>query len=157
MTAYPQDLRDSDVVAVQVTGPHRVRVVHRDGTSAVHVFQPGDFGTSDFQRLDDPEVFATAEVIDGCLAWDLGGGLVYDVAADGLWAHAHGWCPDQSHDLSREVEDARVELSARHMSELLSRMRELEAAGWILSEVTKPMWESGDDGDLVRAVFTRGE
>ncbi|UEA81622.1 hypothetical protein [Tsukamurella paurometabola] len=138
---------------MQVTGPHRVRVTHRDGTSAVHVFQPGAFGVHDFVSLDDPVVFANATVIDGCLAWDLGGGLVYDVAPDGLWAHAMAWCPDESHDLAAEVEDARVELAAPHMSELLPRMRELEAAGWRLNSMTKPTAEG--HGQLVTAVFTR--
>ncbi|RDH13748.1 DUF2442 domain-containing protein [Tsukamurella pulmonis] len=109
MSEYPRDLRDCEVVSVQVTGPHRVRVTHRDGTSAVHIFKPGDFGRADFVALDDPTVFATAQVIDGTLAWDLGGGLIYDVAPDGLWAHARGWCPDGSHDLAAKVEVSDVE------------------------------------------------
>lgn len=152
---YPADLRDTEVVAVQVTGPHRVRVTHRDGTSATHIFRPGDFGSSDFAALDAPDVFATAAVIDGCLAWDLGDGLVYDVAPEGLWAHAMDWCPDGSHDLDREVEEVRVELSALRMVELLPRMRELEAAGWALRRMDKPVMEG--NGQLVRATFVRGE
>lgn len=155
MSRFPADLRDTDVVAVEVTGPHRVWVQHRDGTSAVHVFKPGDFGTSDFATLDYPTVFATAQVIDGCLAWNLGGGLVYDLAPDDLWAHAHSWCPDGSHDLAAAVEDAQITLRAPFMSELLPRMRELVAEGWAMREMTKPMWEGG--GDLVRATFVRGE
>lgn len=152
---YPADLRDTDVVAVEVTGPHRVRVTHCDGTSAVHIFRPGDFGTSDFVALDDPAVFATAQVIDGTLAGDLGDGLVYDTAADGLWAHAHGWCPDGSHDLAAAVEDARIEMSAARMVELLHTMRYLVAEGWTMAELVKPVMEG--NGQLVRAVFVRGE
>ena len=67
------------------------------------------------------------------------------------------WCPDQSHDPSREVEDAQITLRAPFMSQLLPRMRALEEAGWRLNSMTKPMWESGGDGDLVRAIFVRGE
>lgn len=97
----PADLRDTDVVRVRVVAPHAVFVVHRDRTYASHRFEPEDFH-GDYISLREPEVFATAQVIDGTLAWDLGGGLVYDVASDGLWLHAHGWC-DGSHDLSQVV------------------------------------------------------
>lgn len=99
----PQNLTDTDVVSVEVTGPFRVRVTHRDGTTAVHVFDPGDF-RGDFVELRDPERFATAQVAEGeTLGWDLGDGLVYDVAADALWLHAHRHC-DGSHHLDVEVE-----------------------------------------------------
>lgn len=97
----PKNLTDTDVVAVEVTAPFRVRVTHRDGTSAVHVFAPMDL-TGIAEPLRNSKVFATAAVISHCLGWDLPGG-VYDVAPDGLWLHAHGHC-DGSHDLDREVE-----------------------------------------------------
>lgn len=78
------------VVAVEVVGPHQVRVTHEDGTSAVHAYAPDDF-RGDFTALRRPEVFATAQVVDGdTLGWDLGGGLIYDSAPDALWLHAHG-------------------------------------------------------------------
>lgn len=98
----PKNLTDTDVVAVEVTAPFRVRVTHRDGTSAVHRFDPQEF-TGIAEPLRDSAVFATARVLDGTLAWDLDAGLIYDIAPDGLWLHAHGWC-DGSHDLDREVE-----------------------------------------------------
>ncbi|SKM40107.1 Protein of uncharacterised function (DUF2442) [Mycobacteroides abscessus subsp. abscessus] len=78
------------MTAVEVTAPFRVRVTHRDGTEAVHVFEPEEFAGS-AEPLRDPAAFATAGVIDGCLAWELPGGL-YDVAPDGLWLHARGHC-----------------------------------------------------------------
>lgn len=87
----PADLTDTDVVSVQVTAPFTVRVTHKDGTCAEHLFAPEDF-RNDFVALRSPEVFATAAVIDHTLAWDLGGGLIYDVAPDALWLHAHGLC-----------------------------------------------------------------
>lgn len=95
----PRDLRDTDVVAVAVLPDFRVRVTHRDGTSVVHRFDPADFH-GDFIELRDPATFATVQPIDGTLAWDLGGGLVYDRGGDALWLHAHGHC-DGSHDLDR--------------------------------------------------------
>lgn len=151
---FPENLADTDVTAVEVTGPHRVRVRHRDGTSAVHLFRPGDFGTSDFAALDDPAVFATAQMVEPAnLGWILPNGLVYDICSDGLWAHAHGVCPDGLHDLHAEVEDARVELAAPRMVELLPRMRALLDTGWRLSDLVKPMWEG--NGDLVYATFVR--
>lgn len=97
----PTDLTDTDVVRVRVVAPHAVFVVHRDRTYASHRFEPEDFH-GDYISLREPEVFATAQALDGTLAWDLGGGLVYDVAPDALWLHAHGWC-DGSHDLSQVV------------------------------------------------------
>lgn len=97
----PVNLSDTDVTSVEMTGPFRVRVTHRDGTSAVHRFDPRDF-RGDFTTLRDPAVFATAAVIDHCLAWELPGG-VYDRCADALWLHAHGFC-DGSHDLTKVVE-----------------------------------------------------
>ncbi|WP_018600930.1 hypothetical protein [Mycobacterium sp. 155] len=97
----PQDLRDTEVVEVRVIRHGLVWVRHRDGTCATHIFQPEEFH-DDFISLRDPVVFATAAVIDGTLAWDLGDELVYDVAADGLWLHARGFC-DGSHDLSAVV------------------------------------------------------
>lgn len=97
----PVDLRDTDVVKVRVIAPRAVFVMHRDRTYATHVFPPDEFH-GDYESLRDPDVFATAAVIDGTLAWDLGGGLIYDVAPDGLWLHAHGHC-DGSHDLSQVV------------------------------------------------------
>lgn len=101
----PTDLRDTDVVSVEVTAPFCVRVIHRDGTSAVHVFKPGDFGTGTFAVLGTEAGFATAQVVEPAnLGWALGDGLVYDQCSDGLWAHARGWCPDGSHDLEVEVE-----------------------------------------------------
>lgn len=36
----PKNLVDTDVTSVEVTGPFRVRVTHRGGTSAVHQFHP---------------------------------------------------------------------------------------------------------------------
>jgi hypothetical protein len=98
----PVDLRDTDVVSVEVTAPFRVRVTHRDGTVVVHLFDPEQF-RGDFAELRDPAVFATAQVIDGTVGWDLGGGLIYDRGADALWLHAHGYC-DGSHDLTKVVE-----------------------------------------------------
>lgn len=98
----PRDLRDSDVTEVEVLPDFRVSVTHRDGTSAVHVFDLGDF-RGDSIELRQPEVFATAQVVDGTLGWVLPSGLVYDVGADALWLHAHGYC-DGSHDLDQEVE-----------------------------------------------------
>ncbi|WP_017205603.1 hypothetical protein [Mycobacteroides abscessus] len=93
----PGDLRDTDVVAVEVTAPFRVRVIHRDGTSAVHRFDAEEF-TGIAEPLRKSEVFATAAVISHCLGWELPGG-VYDRGGDALWLHAHGWC-DGSHDLT---------------------------------------------------------
>lgn len=97
----PMNLADTDVIGVEVTGTFKVRVTHRDGTGAVHAFDPEEFG-GDFTTLRDPAKFATARVIDGTLAWDLGGGLVYDRGGDALWLHAHGHC-DGSHDLDAVV------------------------------------------------------
>lgn len=97
----PRDLRDTDVTAVEVVGDFRVRATHRDGTEAVHVFEPEEFAGI-AEPLRDPAAFATAGVIDGCLAWELPGGL-YDVAPDGLWLHAHGRC-DGSCGVHVEVE-----------------------------------------------------
>lgn len=68
----------------------------------MHIFQRDDFG-GDFTALREESVFAQAVVIADTLSWDLGYGLIYDVAPDGLWLHAHGHC-DGSHDLDREVE-----------------------------------------------------
>lgn len=48
-------------------------------------------------------MFATAAVIDYCLAWDLPGGGVYDRGAESLWLHAHGFC-DGSHNVIAVVE-----------------------------------------------------
>lgn len=98
----PVNLTDTDVTSVEVTGPFRVRVTHRDGTTAVHRFDPRDF-RGDFTMLSDPTVFATAAVIDHCLGWELAGGGVYDHGAESLWLHAHGFC-DGSHDRDRAVE-----------------------------------------------------
>ena len=99
----PADLRDTAVTAVEVVSPHRVRVTHRDGTSAIHVFEPASF-RGDFTALRDPRVFATAQVVDGdTLGWYLGEGLIYDVAPDALWLHAHGHC-DGTCGGSSEVE-----------------------------------------------------
>lgn len=98
----PGDLRDADVVEVEVVGEYEVRVVHRDGASAVHVFQAPELNGI-AEPLRNPAVFATAAVIDGTLAWDVGGGLVYDRGAEMLWLHAHGFC-DGTHDLTRQVE-----------------------------------------------------
>lgn len=97
----PADLRDTDVVRVKVVAPHAVFVVHRDRTYASHRFEPEDFH-GDYEPLRDSGVFATAQVLGGTLAWDLGDGVIYDVASDGLWLHAHGWC-DGTHDLSEVV------------------------------------------------------
>lgn len=60
----PVDLRDCDVTAVQVVGPRSVRVTHRDGTSAVHDYEPEHFRNA-FAPQRDPAVFATARVVDG--------------------------------------------------------------------------------------------
>lgn len=99
----PRDLRDTDVVSVEVTAPWKVRVTHRDGTAAVHVFDPEQFH-GDFVELRDPQRFTTATVVDGdTLGWITRDGLVYDVAPDALWLHANGWC-DGTHDLDAEVE-----------------------------------------------------
>lgn len=100
----PKNGRDTDVTAVEVTAPFKVRVMHRDGTSAVHIFAPEDFSRGDFTALQDPQVFATAQVVDGyTLGWHVPGVGVYDLCRDSLWLHAHGLC-DGSHDLSKEVE-----------------------------------------------------
>jgi hypothetical protein len=103
----PKNLRDTDVVEVRVVAPGEVLVRHRDGTSAVHRFDPAEFGSGDYAAIgQDPSVFATAQIVDGhTLGWVLGNGLVYDLGADGLWLHAHGWC-DGSHDLTRYVRRA---------------------------------------------------
>ncbi|CPR93887.1 hypothetical protein PP568_06670 [Mycobacteroides abscessus] len=99
----PKNLRDTDVVAVEVVAPFKVRVTHRDGTRAVHVFDPEDF-RGDYEAIGTPAVFATAQAVDGrTLGWDLGGDLVYDLCRHSLWLHARGFC-DGSHDLSMEVE-----------------------------------------------------
>lgn len=99
----PADLRDADVTAVEVLPGFRVRVTHRDGTSAVHLFDPSDFH-GDYAALRDSATFATAQVVDGgTLGWELGDGLVYDVAPDSLWLHAHGYC-DGSCGMAAEVE-----------------------------------------------------
>lgn len=99
----PRNLRDCDVVEVEVVGPFRVRVTHRDGTAAVHRFDPSDF-RGDFAALRDAAMFATAQVVDGyTLGWKLPGGLIYDVALDSLWLHAHGHC-DRSCGVHVEVE-----------------------------------------------------
>ncbi|MGV0633877.1 hypothetical protein ABQE69_10695 [Mycolicibacillus trivialis] len=97
----PKNLVDTDVISVEVTGPFRVRVTHRDGTTAVHRFDPRDF-RGDFTALRDPAVFAAAAVIGHCLGWELPGG-VYDRGGGALWLHAHGFC-DESHDLTAVVE-----------------------------------------------------
>ncbi|RIS02729.1 hypothetical protein D2E70_16110 [Mycobacteroides abscessus] len=97
----PVNLTDTDVISVEVTGPFRVRVTHRDGTSAVHVFDPGEF-TGVAEPLRNSAVFAAAAVIGHCPGWELSGG-VYDRGDDDLWLHAHGWC-DGSHDLTGVVE-----------------------------------------------------
>ncbi|MBU8820427.1 hypothetical protein KL864_31620 [Mycolicibacterium goodii] len=55
----PDDLQDTDVVTVEVTGTFRVRVTHRDGTSAVHRFRPEEF-TGIAELLRNSAVFATA-------------------------------------------------------------------------------------------------
>ena len=87
----PADLTDTDVVSVQVTAPFTVRVTHKDGTNGEHHFAPEDF-RGDFTALRDPARFATDAVIDHTLGWVLPDGLVYDVAPDSLWLHAHGLC-----------------------------------------------------------------
>ncbi|BBY97885.1 DUF2442 domain-containing protein [Mycolicibacterium fallax] len=80
------------VVAVEVVGEFRVRVTHEDGTVGEHTFAPEDF-RGDFASIADPEVFATATIVDGdTLGWVLPGGVIYDVAPDALWLHAHGHC-----------------------------------------------------------------
>lgn len=87
----PEDLRDTDVVGVAVVAPFEIRVTHRDGTSAVHVFEPGKF-RGVFAPLRDPEVFATAGIVDGdTLGWIVNGQVI-DPAPDALWLHAHGYC-----------------------------------------------------------------
>lgn len=87
----PADLRDTAVVAVAVTGPHSVRVVHRDGTSAVHDYAPERFRNA-LAPLADPAVFATAQVVDGgTLGWIIDG-VVIDMAPDALYLHAVGAC-----------------------------------------------------------------
>ena len=150
MRELPEDLRDCEVVAVEVTAPFRVRVTHRDGTSATHIFAPEEFRGS-FVELRDPERFAEAEVIDGTLGWRCANGI-FDQGPDALWLHAHGVCPAGSHDLAQ---DAQITLRAPFMSELLPRMRELEAAGWTLRRMDKPITEGR--GGEVTAVFARGE
>ncbi|WP_457063661.1 hypothetical protein [Mycobacteroides abscessus] len=97
----PLNLTDTDVISVEVTGPFRVCVTHRAGTSAVHRFNSVEF-TGIAEPLRNPKVFATAAVIGHCLGWELPGG-VYDRGGDALWLHAHGWC-DGSHDLTAVVE-----------------------------------------------------
>lgn len=87
----PKNLSDTRVVAVEVTGPHQVRVTHADGTTGVHDYAPEDF-KNDLAALRDPATFATAQVVEGgTLGWILAG-QVLDMAADGLWLHAIGWC-----------------------------------------------------------------
>lgn len=99
----PKNGHDTDVLAVEVVGEFRVRVTHRDGTSAVHRFDPEDF-RGDYATIGTEAVFATATIVDGhTLGWDLGGGLVYDLCADSLWLHAHGHC-DGSCGSNAEVE-----------------------------------------------------
>lgn len=88
----PADLTDTDVVSVQVTAPFTVRVTHKDGTCAEHLFAPEDF-RNDFVRLRDPATFATAQVVEGdTLGWVLPDGRIFDQAPDALWLHAHGLC-----------------------------------------------------------------
>ncbi|MGB5111189.1 MAG: hypothetical protein WBO08_06030 [Mycobacterium sp.] len=90
-THMPADLRDTAVVAVEVVGPHQVRVTHRDGTTGVHTYAPEDF-RGIFTPLRDPAVFATATVVDGdTLGWIIDGEIL-DQAPDGLYLHAHGAC-----------------------------------------------------------------
>lgn len=90
--ALPGDLTDTDVVEATVTAPWTVTVTHRDGTRGVHRFDPEDF-QHDFVALRDPARFATAQVVEGhTLGWALGPDLVYDIAPDALWLHAHGVC-----------------------------------------------------------------
>ncbi|MBN7371079.1 DUF2442 domain-containing protein [Mycobacteroides abscessus] len=99
----PRDLRDTDVISVEALPGFRVRVTHRDGTSAVHLFDPEEF-TGVAEPLRNSEVFTTAQIVDGdTLGWVLPDGLVYDVGPDALWLHAHGYC-DGSHDLAEVVE-----------------------------------------------------
>lgn len=87
----PADLRDTNVVAVEVVGPHQVRVTHRDGTSGVHEYNPSEFRNA-LAPLRDPQVFATAQVVDGhTLGWVVDG-QVLDMAPDALWLHARGHC-----------------------------------------------------------------
>lgn len=87
----PTDLRDTAVTAVEVVGPHSVRVTHRDGTSGVHEYNPSEFRNA-LAPLRDPAVFATATVVDGhSLGWIIDGQVI-DMAPDGLWLHARGHC-----------------------------------------------------------------
>lgn len=79
-----------EVTAVEVVGPLRVRVTHRDGTAAVHGYTPEHF-TNALAPLRHPAVFATAAVLDGTLGWVVGG-QVFDLAPDALYLHAIGRC-----------------------------------------------------------------
>lgn len=60
----PADVANTDVVSVEVTRPFKVRVTHRDGTSAVHIFRPSDFGTGTSAVLGTEAGFATAQVVE---------------------------------------------------------------------------------------------
>lgn len=87
----PADLRDTAVTAIQVVGPHQVRVTHRDGTVGVHTYDPERFRNA-LAPLQDPQVFATATVVEpGTLGWVIDG-VVIDMGPDALWLHAHGHC-----------------------------------------------------------------
>jgi hypothetical protein len=46
MSRFPADLADTEVVSVQVTGPHRVRATPRDGTEAVHILRRRTFAVT---------------------------------------------------------------------------------------------------------------
>lgn len=51
------------------------------------------------------------------------------------------------------MEKERVVLRGRRMSQLLPRMRELDAAGWRLVRLTRPIAEPGE----IEVTFERGE
>lgn len=57
----------------------------------MHTCDPDEFRSA-LAPLRDPQVFATAQVVEpGTLGW-VTGGAVIDMASDGLYLHAIGAC-----------------------------------------------------------------